>query len=356
MLRRLLFGGSSSFPDHLCQILRNADCDPDAIAAEITRTSSAFLRDVPLCERKLRQDAHDHTWFGLTEGADTYRTSRGSRPGSPLADVAFNAMMVQVLHDLHEVLSGIPLLHAGLLRFELPAPPVTWVDDVAIPLITERCSDLEDVIAQVTEATVAVFRRHGLTLNLSARKTEAVLTLRGADATSCRSSLFVERLGRIPLPTLMSHLQCVDSYEHLGTIFADDGTLAKEIAHRRSRATKAYRLVRRGILGNRNVDVATRLKLFEALIIPVLLHGAGNWNVLPKRQFDSLHACIMTWQRSIVNDGFWTPGQHTDFELQCQWKLPSLALRLAKARLLYAFHCVQAGPMLLLDYVTSVAP
>ena len=37
------------------------------------------------------------------------------------------------------------------------------------------------------------------------------------------------------------------------------------------------------------------------------------------------------------------------------WKLPPLALRLAKARLLYAFHCLAAGPSLLVDFLTSVA-
>ena len=63
----------------------------------------------------------------------------------------------------------------------------------------------------------------------------------------------------------------------------------------------------------------------------------------------------MKWQRSIVNDGCWTDDQHSDFELQCQWKLAPLALRLAKARLLHAFHCAVAGPVILIDFITASA-
>eukprot|EP00435_Cladocopium_sp_Y103_P007934 s2283_g2.t1 len=355
MLRQLLLGNIETIPPCLREILIAADCDPAAIALEIQRTSMAFDRDVPYCEQRLLRDAHTFTWFGLAEGEATYRTSRGSRPGSPLADVAFNAMMVQVLHDLHAALSANSLLQMGFQHFAMPAPPVTWVDDVAIPIITTHSSDLERALVQVTEATVAVFRRHGLSLNFKASKTEAVVAFRGSDAAACRADLLVKRLGRISLPTFDFQMKCSASYEHLGAIFADDACMAKEIEHRKSRATKAYRLVRRSILCNRHVDTITRLKLFESLIIPIILHGAGNWGLLSKRQYDGLHACIMTWQRSIVNDGFWTPGQRTDFELQGHWRLPALSLRLAKLRLLYAFHCVQDGPRLLLDYITSVA-
>ena len=84
-------------------------------------------------------------------------------------------------------------------------------------------------------------------------------------------------------------------------------------------------------------------------------HFAWSWQLgftFP-RSFNSLHACIIGWQRSIINDGFWTSDQHTDFSLQCTWRLPPLTLRLAKARLLYAFHAVREGPQLLIDYLTA---
>lgn len=244
-------------------------------------------------------------------------------------------------------------LQTGLNLLGLPAPPVTWVDDVAIPVVTQHCFQLEDVLKQVARSSLQVFRQAGLALNFSSRKTEAVVSFRDAQAPMHRHALFVERLGRLDLGADGIFLACVGSYEHLGTTFTSDGLLRDEIAHRRTRAIQAYRQVSKGIFRNRHIAVPARLKLFESLIMPILLHGAGNWGLLPARSFNSLHACIMSWQRSIINDGFWTDNQHTDFSLQCAWKLPPLAVRLAKARLLYAFHWAKDGPRLLVDYATA---
>ena len=108
--------------------------------------------------------------------------------------------------------------------------------------------------------------------------------------------MFVGRLCKLEVPPLSMQIQCVASYEHLGTIFAAECTLQREIAHRRTRAIQAMRQVGKSILRNRHVSVVTRLKLFECLIIPVLLHGAGNWDMLSQRLFYGLHASIMSWQ------------------------------------------------------------
>eukprot|EP00435_Cladocopium_sp_Y103_P018075 s1433_g4.t1 len=271
--------------------------------------------------------------------------------------------VAQVDHHLEEVPSReqqhehleVPSLQLGLLSLGLPAPPVTWVDDIAVPVVATECSTLESALVQIAEVVVSVCRRHGLVINFGQHKTEAVVSFRSRDAPRHRAALLVERMGLLPLPQLHRSLRCVAAYEHLGTIFAGDNTLHQEVAHRRSKALHAYRQIGKSILRNRHVDVQVRLKLFEALIIPILLHGAGNWGVLSKRSFQSLHSSIMTWQRSIVNDGFWAADQHTDLELQRHWKLPSLALRLIKARLLYAFHCLCEGPGLLIDYLTADA-
>lgn len=292
------------------------------------------------------------TTHGAGSGA-TFETARGSRPGSPLADIAFNAMMIPILRHLQEALLHMDSLQTGLQLLGLPAPPVTWVDDVAIPIATQCCSQLEATLVQVATSSLLIFRQAGLTLNFSSRKAEAVISFRGTQAPGHRHSLFVERLGRLDLDTDGIFLACVGSYEHLGTTFTSDGLLKEEIAHRRARAIQAHRQVAKGVLRNRHIAVTARLKLFESLIMPILLHGAGNWGLLPTRSFNCLHACIMSWQRSIINDGFWTDDQHTDFSLQCLWKLPPLAVRLAKARLLYAFHWARDGPRLLVDYATA---
>eukprot|EP00435_Cladocopium_sp_Y103_P060951 s84_g22.t1 len=355
LIRQVLLGGDRALPDHLQAILETSGCDLAALLGEIDHASRLFTTDVPLCEQRLLQDAHDFTWFGLTGSSSSFCTSRGSRPGSPLADVAFNALMVHVLSAFQQALNDVPSLQSGLQAMQMPAPPVTWVDDVAVPVLTLNADELEPTVAAVADAAIGVFQRFGLIINLKPRKTEVVMTFRGSGAPKMRHDLLIDRLGRIPLPHHGLTLQCVAQYEHLGTIFSAAADMQCEVTHRRHKAMQAHRQVAKPVFRNRHVAVTVRLKLFESLIIPVLLHGAGNWKLLSARQYQSLHAVIIGWQRSILQNGFWTPDQLTDFEVQCRWQLPPLSLRLAKARLLYAFHCVQDGPSLLLDYITAVS-
>lgn len=355
LIRQVLFGLRDGLPEHLHTILQEQGCDVDQLLNAIDQTSNRFHQDVPLADRRLLHDAHEFTWFGLAGTNEAFCTARGSRPGSPHADIAFNALMTHVLEALDECLAGVGPLQAGFLSLGLKAPPVAWVDDVAIPIVVSHGTALESTIDQIVQVTHHAFLRFGLELNYKAKKTEVLVSFRALDAPKLRHSLFVERLGHLDIPSLQLHLKCLASYEHLGTMFAADCTLQRDIAHRKMKATQAFRLVGKSILKNRHIDAATRLKLFESLIIPVLMHGAGNWDLLPTRSFQGLHARIMSWQRIIINDGCWTDNQHTDFELQCRWKLPPLALRLAKARLLHAFHCFTEGPQILVDFVTSIA-
>ena len=248
MIRQLLFGDDVDLPAHLLRLLEDAGCDPSQLQQEISKASQAFLQQVPVHEQRLIKDAHHSTWFCIPGTTSSFETSRGSRPGSPLADIAFNAMMVKVLTKFQELLQNIPALQNGLCHLGLPAPPVTWVDDVAVPIVVTEGRFLEPTIQQVTLAAVDAFLAAGMTLNFKRQKTEVVVDFRGEGASALRHALFVERLGHITLPSRDAPLKCVAIYEHLGTQFSADGSLKHGITHRRSRAIQAHRQVAKSIL------------------------------------------------------------------------------------------------------------
>ena len=64
------------------------------------------------------------------------------------------------------------------------------MDDIAIPIATVTPDELVPLTKQVLALVHGLFRDRGLTLNLDAGKTEAVLCFRGAGATAHRSALF----------------------------------------------------------------------------------------------------------------------------------------------------------------------
>ena len=111
---------------------------------------------VPPGLKHFLHDIHHQTWFQLQDsdaqqhGQCTY-TRRGSRPGSPIADIAFNKMMSGLLQELQ---SEMMLMDEYVTRCEtlgVYTPPIAWVDDVAIPLATTSPSALLPLVKQVLQ-------------------------------------------------------------------------------------------------------------------------------------------------------------------------------------------------------------
>eukprot|EP00435_Cladocopium_sp_Y103_P018762 s1636_g4.t1 len=354
MIREFIFDTTKVIPDKLATVLTAAGFNLDTIRGNVARRTTFTEHHVSQSVAHLLADAHDHTWYTLGACDVIHRTERGSRPGSPLADVAYNSLMALVIQELQFAFDSHPPLQHAFALLGLAAPIVAWVDDLAVPLVASAAEDMVPILQWVAETTVRICGTFGLQINFNPKKTETVLAFRGSGAPGCRDQWMVRAQGCIPLPGVSSTLRCVPQYEHLGTTFQADGGISAEIRHRCARAAQAYRQVRKPILLNRHVAVVTRIRLFEALVMPVLLHGAGNWPLLTSSQLHSLHAFYLRCLRSIIGDGFWAMDQRSDMHLLLTWSLPTISMRLAKARLLHGFHLVRDAPVVVIDFVTAV--
>ena len=249
--------------------------------------------------------------------------------------------MTRVLVEIQQAMSSYVPLQLAFVQLGMAAPPVTWIDDVAVPLVATSPQELPTSCTWILTKVQEICYSFGLKINLKPTKTEAVIAFRGPHARECRSELFHDRQGLIHDFGSGQVFRCVPSYEHLGTIYTADGTGAAEVAHRVARAQHAHHEVCKSILRNRHLAVSTRLRLLEGLVVPVLFHGAGAWSLLNSRQLQRLQSTYLKWVRGIVQNGFWAPAMQTDTHLLMVWRLPSVSLRLAKLRLLYAFHLVK---------------
>ena len=355
MIREIVLGGSGSLHPVLQTVLQQAAADVDGVHERMHQAPDLEQLGLPVCAARLLRDAHQHTWYTLGASDQIHQTERGSRPGSPLADVAFNGLMALVLQELQQRLDCHLPLQAAFAVLEIPASPVAWVDDLAVPVASIHAEHLVAVIQWVMDTVIEICSSFGLQLNLKPHKTEVVPSFRGPGAAEARRLWLVERRGHIPLPSSSASVHFVPHYEHLGAFFQADAGIAAEIRHRTRKAQLAFRQVRRPILLNRHLPASTRLRLLESLVLPVMLHGAGNWPLLSPALLRQLTAPYMKWVRTIAGDGFWTPDQSTDMHLQFLLECPSLPLRLAKMRLLFAFHFFKDAPRLVIDFVTSIA-
>ena len=200
LLREMAFGGTSEFPEALKIQLSKEGFDVDQLQAGIDAESSEFTTTAPPILRRLAQETHSYTWFTLSQHDCSYQTHRGSRPGSPLADLAYNVMMRNALLQLTRELEDEPALQYAHQVIGFRCPPLAWVDDVAIPFATAHAQKLDETALKVLHIVHRVFTGFGLRLNLEKGKTEAVLQYRGQAAAEHNKVTFVERLGRIPIP------------------------------------------------------------------------------------------------------------------------------------------------------------
>ena len=352
LLREHAFGTRSSFPPRLLAILQSEALDVHSLANSISRHASLFPEHASPGLARAVQDAHQDTWYVLPNTDSCFATTRGSRPGSPLADIAFNILMSSLLQEIETLIREHDFVSGVWDKLQLPSPVVAWMDDVAFPISVIEANQLDPAIESLMPRVKAIFESFGLRLNMAARKTEVVCQYRGRNSPQLREYRFVQCLGQFQLPDGVS-LRAVPTYEHLGTMFAQSSTVQAEIHTRIGKATAAYREMAKPIFGNKHIPVHIRLQLLESLVLPVLMHGCGTWPILTERQFQKINHVIIMWQRKIANDGFCCSDCSSDWEFQARWKRIPLGLRLAKHRLLYAFKLVRFAPQLVLDYITA---
>ena len=351
LLRQHAFATTDRLPDGLRTVLDAEGLDVESLEANIARHASSF-ENVPAVTARLVRDAHCNTWFTCPGAAGCYETTRGSRPGSPIADIAYNILMSSLLKSLQDRLHQLPLLQQANSFLNCPSPTIAWVDDIALPLPCLQAGDLERLLQQAMAVVHQTFRSFGLRLNCSAGKTEAIVQFRGTDAAACRRERFIDGFGILDIPEY-EPLHIVTHYTHLGIVVAQSCDLQKDIRFKLGKASSAFRSMSKTIFLNRRMPVNIRLKLLDTLVLPILFYGSGAWPLLSTRQAASLSSTITRWQRQIAGEGFWKDEQIADAEFRARWRIPPLAVRLAKHRLLFLLQLHRHGPRIVWEWITA---
>jgi hypothetical protein len=129
--------------------------------------------------------------------------------------------------------------------------------------------------------------------------------------------------------------------------------IQQDLQFKLGKASAAFRSMSKTIFLNRKLEIRLRLKLLETLVLPILFYGCGAWPLLSTRQFASVSSAIVKWQRQIAGEGYWKAEQVTDAEFRARWRLPPLAVRLAKHRLLFLLQLQRHGPQVVWESITA---
>lgn len=235
----------------------------------------------PTALTQLLREIHLDTWAKMPHLTELIRTTKGSRPGSPLADAVYAALMLDLHVEVEKIISESEDIVAGFKEIQTDGFAVTWADDLAIPIVTTTNDALLTAVPWVAKRVHEIFERRGLFLNMQKGKTTAVLAFRGAGAAEYRKA---HLLTGDPGTTLrlsgdrVVRLHYGSSYRHLGSIFAPDGEVGCEVSSRLGQARAAFQSLKKPLFGNRRISIPTGYNFLRPSLLLnfalVYAHGA----------------------------------------------------------------------------------
>ena len=97
--------------------------------------------------------------------------------------------------------------------------------------------------------------------------------------------------------------------KNVGSTISNDGTLDREITTRIQKASQAFGRLRIKVLLHKSISLSTKLKVYNAIVLPSLLYGCETWTLYRKhlRKLEQFHTrslrSIMRirWQDRVSN-------------------------------------------------------
>ena len=184
------------------------------------------------------------------------------RQGISLSPLLFNIVLNFVMRRVELAGEGIELTSGRRLR------DLAYADDICL-----LADDLED-LRVLTEAVVCEAGKVGLKVNT--RKTE-IMNVR----TNDNRPVIIEN----------EPLQEVDKFVYLGCEIRKDGDIRNEVSIRIGKAGAAFRNMEK-VWNEDGMSLRTKLKLFNSIVLSVLLYGSETWKGLREveervRRFES---------------------------------------------------------------------
>ena len=94
-------------------------------------------------------------------------------------------------------------------------------------------------------------------------------------------------------------LNSVLEFNYLGSTISSNGCIDDEIQRRMAKASASFGRLRQRLWNNHHVSMRVKGKIYSAIVLSTLLHGAEAWTVY-RRQVEKLHAFMMRHLRSIM--------------------------------------------------------
>ena len=140
------------------------------------------------------------------------------------------------------------------------------------------------------------------------------------------------------------HLPLPAKYKHLGTYQAPSGSMVEELRYRAAQARAAYGEARRKVYKAKAIPLTKKAMLLSTTVLPKLLHGAGTWPPLTKREYRLFAGTVWALYRGILNVPRESDQRITSATCFAILGQPDPGTLLRTARLSYLSQIIRSGP------------
>ena len=201
---------------------------------------------------------------------DYFDITSGVKQGDVLSPILFIVMVDWILRRTVDGEDGIEWMGTDRL------PELAYADDIAL------LSDDADSMKTMTDKLALEASRVGLEINRTKTKLMAV-----QPREDISIALEGEVIGR------------VESFEYLGSVVCHDGDVRKEVGIRAGKAGAVFSKMKK-VWNSGGISLKTKLKLFNATVMSVLLYGSETWKGLKEIE-NKLRVFESNCLRKIMN-------------------------------------------------------
>lgn len=231
----------------------------------------------------VRHDGELSDWFSVVSG-----TGQGDIQGPPVFNIVIN-WAAQLAEGQKTVSRGFPLSPEGDFILDLD-----YADDMAV---------LDAAADGLQETTDLLARFAGYAgLRINSKKTKAMAVSR--DLTQRPYS----EAGTVDISVEGDPIEQVSDFTYLGSVISANGSIDRELNTRIGKAHSAFRTLNR-IWHNRNIRVNTKVRIYRAAVLTVLLYGCEAWTTTQAqdRRLEAFHQrCLrkilhIRWDQHVTN-------------------------------------------------------
>ena len=253
----------------------------DRLLAAVSDKGALGRAGVPQGIQDLLQAAFQATWFVVdAQQPEVQATTRGTTPGSPLADLLYQFVSEAAMRCLADHLRSEGIDAAIPESREHPhSLPQSWLDDVALLLGARSAGEVGANTARAAALAHQYLAATGVEVNYAPGKTEALMYHGGKGADQARRAVFVDGAATVNVALPAGRqvlLRCVSEYVHLGTTRRYNANCEAAIVRRDGLAREKFQAFKRHVLANGHLTCRERQELFKAVILARFLHGLGT--------------------------------------------------------------------------------